>query len=50
MTNAAITPGDKVKTRYGKIETVMTATDSEITTYESARRLTWYHPTKVWKQ
>ena len=41
--------GDKVKTIYGQIETIMTASKSQVVTYESARRLSWYHPTKVWK-
>ena len=41
--------GDKVKTIYGKIETVMVVKASQVITYESARELCWYHPTKVWK-
>ncbi|MFH1684069.1 MAG: hypothetical protein ABIA67_04220 [Candidatus Margulisiibacteriota bacterium] len=41
--------GDKVKTVYGKIETVMISEESRIVTYESAARLSWYHPAKVWK-
>ena len=40
--------GDKVTTIYGKIETVMSVNGCQVTTYESARKLTWYHPTKVW--
>ena len=41
--------GDKVITVYGKIETVMSANDAQVTTYESASRNEWYHPSKVWK-
>ncbi len=41
--------GDKVRTIDGNIETVLTANESMVKTYESARKLTWYHPTKVWK-
>jgi len=41
--------GEKVRTVYGKIETVMSANESQIITYESACALTWYHPTKVWR-
>ena len=51
MTKAEATTlkaGDKVKTIYGKIETVMVADDIQVITYESARELAWYHPTKVW--
>ena len=42
--------GDRVKTVYGKTETVMKVGESVIVTYESYRRLEWYHPTKVWKR
>ena len=41
--------GDKVRTVYGKIETVMSANDSQVITYESAKAGSWYHPTKVWR-
>jgi len=41
--------GDKVRTIYGRIETVMYADDARVITYESSARLSWYHPTKVWK-
>jgi hypothetical protein len=41
--------GDKVRTIYGKIETVLTVEPVRIITYESARRLCWYHPTKVFR-
>lgn len=41
--------GDKVKTIYGKIETVMSANDAQVMTYEGSRRNEWYHPSKVWK-
>lgn len=39
--------GDKVRTCYGSIETVMSADFCQVITYESARRNSWYHPTKV---
>jgi hypothetical protein len=39
--------GEKIKTIYGNIETIMAIEDHRIITYESARKLTWYHPTKV---
>jgi len=39
--------GDKVRTIYGKIETVMEIEPARIITYESAKRNNWYHPTKV---
>ena len=41
--------GDKVRTVYGAVETVMAVEESRVITYESARRGSWYHPTKVWK-
>ena len=41
--------GDKVKTIYGRTETVMIADNIHIVTYESASRGSWYHPTKVFK-
>lgn len=41
--------GDKVRTLYGGIETVMFADEWQVITYESARKQTHYHPTKVWK-
>lgn len=37
--------GDKVKTVYGNIETVLYADEYRVITYESSG---WYHPTKVW--
>lgn len=37
----------KVITVYGQIETVLSVEPSRVVTYESARRLCWYHPTKV---
>jgi len=37
--------GDKVKTVYGKIETVMKVEEKRIYTYENLTG--WYHPTKV---
>ena len=39
--------GSKVRTIYGKIETVCMADDTAIITYESAKTNSWYHPTKV---
>ena len=39
--------GDKVKTIYGKIETVKKVDGCAVYTYES--RLSHYHITKVWK-
>ena len=47
--NEKIKKGDKVTTIYGKIEKVMQVHGCKVTTYESARRLEWYHITKVWK-
>ncbi|HSW38049.1 MAG TPA: hypothetical protein VLL97_00990 [Acidobacteriota bacterium] len=42
-----ISQGVKIKTIYGKTETVMAVEPVRIITYESARELAWYHPTKV---
>lgn len=39
--------GDKVKTIFGNIETVMMVEVSRATTFESACTNSWYHPTKV---
>lgn len=39
--------GDKVRTIYGKIETVCMVRGVQIFTYENL--LGWYHPSKVWK-
>jgi len=46
-----IKKGDKVKTVRGAVETVMFVDPilPMVTTYESAARGTWYHPTKVFK-
>jgi len=41
--------GDRVKTVYGKTETVLAVEEHRVITYESARRGNWWHPTKVWK-
>lgn len=42
--------GDKVHTIYGQIETVLSVVEPcRIITYESARHLCWYHPTKVFR-
>jgi hypothetical protein len=48
MANTKLSKGDKVKTVYGKIETVMVHNGCQVITYESARENAWYHPTKVW--
>jgi len=42
-----IKKGDKVKTIYGNIETVMAVEPVRIITYESFSKQTWHHPTKV---
>jgi hypothetical protein len=39
--------GDKAKTIYGEIVTVMKVTESAIYVYEDCG--TWYHPTKIFK-
>jgi len=39
--------GDKIKTIYGNVETVMNVEESRITTFESFCKNSWYHPTKV---
>ncbi len=39
--------GDKVKTIYGNLETVMKVEPSRIFTFESYCNNSWYHPTKV---
>jgi hypothetical protein len=41
-------PGDKVKTCYGHIETVLIVEESRIVTEQSGLN-SWYHPTKVTK-
>jgi hypothetical protein len=41
--------GDKVKTIFGNIETVMSVEPHRVITYESARSLCWYHPTKIFR-
>lgn len=41
--------GQKVITIYGQIETILFVEPSRVVTYESARRLNWYHPTKVFR-
>ena len=38
--------GDKVKTIYGTIETVLKVEDCRVFTKESLN--SWYHPSKVW--
>jgi hypothetical protein len=49
MNSKEIKKNDKVKTIFGKIETVMSANGCQVITYESARQLNWYHIDKVWK-
>ncbi|GMQ79989.1 MAG: hypothetical protein BMS9Abin03_453 [Thermodesulfobacteriota bacterium] len=39
--------GDKIKTIYGNVETVMNLEEARITTFESFCKNSWYHPTKV---
>jgi len=39
--------GDKVKTIFGNVETVMNVEEARITTFESFCNNSWYHPTKV---
>jgi hypothetical protein len=39
--------GDKVKTIFRNVETVMKVEDARITTFESFCQNSWYHPTKV---
>ena len=39
--------GDKVKTIFGNIETVMKVESFRVITFESACKNSWYHPTKV---
>ena len=46
-TEATMKEGQKVRTIYGQVETIMLVEESRIVTFESARRNTWYHPTKV---
>ena len=41
--------GDKIKTIYGNVETVMNVEDARITTFESFSQNSWYHPTKVFR-
>lgn len=40
--------GDKVKTVYGNIETVLRVDGCRVVTYESFASQSWYHPSKVW--
>ncbi len=39
--------GDKVKTIFGNLETVMNVKEARIITFESLCNNSWYHPTKV---
>jgi len=49
MRENKIKEGDKVRTVYGDIEEVFIIEESRIVTRESFRKLSWYHPTKVFK-
>ncbi|MDC8450086.1 MAG: hypothetical protein LV473_17260 [Nitrospira sp.] len=40
--------GDRVRTCYGTIETVLYVAPYGIVTVESARQNSWYHPAKLW--
>ena len=44
-----IKKGDKVKTIYGNIETVVKADEVKVITQESQRENNWYHPSNVWQ-
>lgn len=39
--------GDRVRTINRTTETVLLANDSQVITYESQAKGSWYHPTKV---
>ena len=39
--------GDKVRTPYGHIETVLKKEGCQVFTYESVRQNNWWHPTKL---
>ena len=39
--------GDKVKTIYGNVETIMNVEEARITTFESFCNNSWCHPSKV---
>jgi hypothetical protein len=41
--------GDKIITLYGDTETVMCVNGFMVSTYESAARNAWYHPSKIFK-
>jgi len=43
-----MTRGDRVRTCYGTIETVLAVAPHGIVTVESARQNRWYHPAKLW--
>jgi hypothetical protein len=40
-------PGDKVRTVWGTIRTVLAVTDCQVFVVEECN--SWYHPSKVWK-
>ena len=46
----SIKKGDKVKTIYGNVETVVKADEVKVITQESQRRNDWFHPSNVWVQ
>lgn len=46
----SIKKGDKVKTIYGNVETVVKADEVKVITQESQRENNWYHPSNVWVQ
>lgn len=39
--------GDKVRTPYGNIETVLKKEGCQVFTYESSRKNNWWHPSKL---
>lgn len=48
-TNIFMKNGDKVRTQYGTIETVLSVTGTDVTTYESKVANYSWHITKVTK-
>ena len=39
--------GDKVRTIYGNIETILKKDGCQVFTYESVRENNWWHPSKL---
>jgi len=39
--------GDKVRTIYGNIETVLKKDGCQVFTYESVQKNNWWHPSKL---